>query len=619
MKRLAALAFALFCGAAAHAATPSCVPVSSSDTARHDTLTPFAGEDELRKLVNCLAENSRQDQGKVARRLFLKAVGDTWPTYISPEASATKKRSVGVDEGDIVKVHGRHLVILRDGQLFTVDIDKDRLQPVAAVNAFGPELNSLGRWYDEMLISGDTIAVIGYCGQCGGTEINLLNIDDEGRISYRATYHLRSQDYAQYESRLIGDKLVFYSRPWMDWLADDPYTALPALRHWHKDASPAEFKTILPATRIYHTDDFSENDYGITLHTLTVCDLAGPDMECQAKALMGSGSKAHYASASALYVWTIPNPDGRDKATTASLLYRIPFDGSAPTALKTIGGPIDRFSFHESADGYLNILVRTQWQNDALWKGKNIRSDTALLRISLPSLTDGRDSAPPAAYRALPRPDGNEVHNRFIGNYLLYGASHDGRQASATPHDLYVTRWDRPIPAQTFRLPQSIERIETQGSDAIVIGTQDHDLLFSSIRLGKRPDLASLYRRKNAVERNARPPYFCKTDNDDQELLGLPIGSISRAGCGPSPNGLAGILFLHSTHLKLAEVGTLSTYPGATKTRGRHASNGDWYGDARPLFLGKRIFALLGYELVEGRLVQGRIEEVGRVDFAAKN
>ena len=46
------------------------------------------------------------------------------------------------------------------------------------------------------------------------------------------------------------------------------------------------------------------------------------------------------------------------------------------------------------------------------------------------------------------------------------------------------------------------------------------------------------------------------------------------------------------------------------------ASCVDWYGNARPIFLGTRTFALMGYERVEGRLGDGRIREVGRLDFA---
>ena len=42
----------------------------------------------------------------------------------------------------------------------------------------------------------------------------------------------------------------------------------------------------------------------------------------------------------------------------------------------------------------------------------------------------------------------------------------------------------------------------------------------------------------------------------------------------------------------------------------------DWYGNARPIFLGPRVFALMGYELVEGQLRDGRIIERRRVDFS---
>ncbi len=46
------------------------------------------------------------------------------------------------------------------------------------------------------------------------------------------------------------------------------------------------------------------------------------------------------------------------------------------------------------------------------------------------------------------------------------------------------------------------------------------------------------------------------------------------------------------------------------------ASCFDRYGNARPIFAGNRIFALLGYELVEGRMTNGAIHEIDRVDFA---
>ena len=46
------------------------------------------------------------------------------------------------------------------------------------------------------------------------------------------------------------------------------------------------------------------------------------------------------------------------------------------------------------------------------------------------------------------------------------------------------------------------------------------------------------------------------------------------------------------------------------------ASCVDWYGNARPLFFQGRMFALLGYEIVEGEVAAGRIREKRRVSFA---
>ena len=45
----------------------------------------------------------------------------------------------------------------------------------------------------------------------------------------------------------------------------------------------------------------------------------------------------------------------------------------------------------------------------------------------------------------------------------------------------------------------------------------------------------------------------------------------------------------------------------------------DWYGNARPLFVRGRVIALLGYELVEGKLDKGRIHEMRRVSYAPQS
>ena len=158
--------------------------------------------------------------------------------------SVTNVQHAGVDEGDIVKVHGNHLVMLRRGRLFTVAIGSGALEPISSVDAFGPDIDPGGTWYDEMLVSDDTVVVIGYSYQRGGTEVGLFQIDPDGKLTYRSTYHLRSNDYyssRNYASRLIGNKLIFYTPLYFYPGAADVFASFPAVRKWHKGATNSEF------------------------------------------------------------------------------------------------------------------------------------------------------------------------------------------------------------------------------------------------------------------------------------------------------------------------------------------------------------------------------------------
>ncbi|MBP7660009.1 MAG: beta-propeller domain-containing protein, partial [Burkholderiaceae bacterium] len=132
----------------------------------------------------------------------------------SAAESITNVQTAGVDEGGIVKQAGDFLIILRRGRLFTVRVGGDNLLPAAMSDAYGPSVNPQGAWYDELLISGTTVVVVGYSYARGGTEIGLFELAADGTLAYRATYHLRSFDYyssRNYASRLIGRKLIFYS------------------------------------------------------------------------------------------------------------------------------------------------------------------------------------------------------------------------------------------------------------------------------------------------------------------------------------------------------------------------------------------------------------------------
>src|SRR4029077_18626395 len=240
------------------------------------TMQPFRSDRELANYLRELAKHQRRQQEdmKEVQSNIAGIAGESapQPTTVAKgraNESITNTQEAGVDEGGIVKLHGDHLVVLRRGRLFTVKIGDGALQPISSVDAFGPEINPSSTWYDEMLVSDDTIAVIGYSYERGGTEVGLFHIDDVGKLAYQSTYHLRSNDYyssRNYASRLIGNKLIFYTPEYL-WDYNDPVRQFPAVRRWHKGAKPDEFKSVVTATNVYRAETPVEETNGMALHT----------------------------------------------------------------------------------------------------------------------------------------------------------------------------------------------------------------------------------------------------------------------------------------------------------------------------------------------------------------
>jgi hypothetical protein len=334
-------------------------------------------------------------------------------------------------------VHGKHLVILRRGRLFTVNVDRHTLTPVSTIEAFGSNVEPSGAWYDEMLVSGNTVAVIGYSYRRGGTEVGLFNIDAQGQLSYRQTYHIKSNDYyssRNYASRLIGSKLVFYTPISIGYFDANPLAKLPSLRLWHPSASPTDFKTIGQPTRIYRTDEpLTLDDGGVVMHTVISCDLAQPELACQSSAALGAYGRVFYVSSQAVYVWTLSYRRNQSPTMPMSAaVFRLPLDGSAPSAIKTQGSPIDQFSFLEDGDGYLNVLVRANGMGDNMWRSEQKGGSLALMRLAISEFGDGQGKAPDSAYRNLPEPGFGSLQNRFVGEHLLYGVGSGWVRPSGT-------------------------------------------------------------------------------------------------------------------------------------------------------------------------------------------
>jgi hypothetical protein len=68
---------------------------------------------------------------------------------------------------------------------------------------------------------------------------------------------------------------------------------------------------------------------------------------------------------------------------------------------------------------------------------------------------------------------------------------------------------------------------------------------------------------------------------------------------------------------RLSSLGALTTGPKPVHHSYRcEVSCIDWYGNSRPIFIGARVFALSGTELVEGAVGDGAIADIGRVNLS---
>ena len=483
-----------------------------------------------------------------------------------------------------------------------------------------------------MLVSGDMVVVIGFNYARTGTEINRFSISADGRLTYRDTHHLRSDDYyssRNYASRLIGSRLIVYT-PLTYYYQDGGEIAesLPGLRRWTRGGPDAGFERLATPRRVYVADMLRRSRRANidTTHSVTSCELARADLDCRTTVVLGSESSNFYVAEDAVYVWAGESfrTDWRrnEDEDLRAMLYRIPLDGAAPQAVGVWGSPTDQFSFRADADA-LHVLVRNDEGGERRWRAETRDGDLALLRLPYRAFGSGAQMAPARYYRDLPGGDEfGELYNRFIGGHLLYSGN-DGWQSRDRqgPRHVYVVPL-RGVVLAALPTTLDVTRIDIMGGDAMVIGTDAQSaLVFQTIDLGTRPAMGSSYALPAAREgENRSHAYFYRPDTADGSsgVLGLPVArSIDHPNARFLGSG-SGIFFLNRQNRALSPAGQLNADDSRAVQDNCLASCTDWYGNARPIFYGNRIFALMGYELVEGRLEQGQIGEIRRLDFAPK-
>jgi hypothetical protein len=627
MPRLPRLAgLCLFLGAAGCASNARVDLDRVIREATREELVPFDSESELRSYAKNLADAQRRLHEQYAQPGL--ATPDAQPSpapepaamesSAEGEESVTNVQEAGVDEGGIVKTHGDHLVVLRRGRLFSIDLADEQRRPVSMVDVPPPGGGS-GTWYDEMLIHDGTIVVVGYSYDQGGTELDLFDIDGEGHISRRSTHYLRSNDYyssRNYASRLIGDQLVFYMPVMLFDMygGEEAQITLPAERR----SAKSNWHDISLATEVYRP--IQKTDAPV-LHTVVSCDLSQRKLGCSARGVIGPYGRNFYVSGNAVYVWVSGGHSLDDPSESIdqskAVVYRLPLDGSTPGALRVFGVPTDQFSFKEQDDN-LHVLVRAEGGGEWMWSPEAVSGDVALLSVPIEGIGTNVGTVRAAAYTKLPRPgEGYAFQNRFVGDYVLYGSGESwGTPERKSAGSLFAHPFKSGGSTAAIALEHGVDRIEALGGDAMIVGSDGENLHFTSVALGGAPKRASHFVQQAASQGELRSHgFFFKPSGTQDGVLGLPVRGQGAAGAEHLVNGSASVLFLQVDDLALTQIGGLAAKSAESEDDQCIASCVDWYGNARPLFYRGRVFALLGYELVEGRIDDGRIREIGRTHF----
>lgn len=574
----------------------------------------------------------------------VEAVAVTGSRISSPAASITNVQMRGVDEGDIVKQFRHFLVVLQDGRLFSVDTRPEGRPGLAVVDRANVyRASTEDTWYDEMLIHADRIVVIGYSYDKAAAEFSVFTIDGRGRFAREATYYISADDYYSgnnYATRLVDDRLIIRTSLELRDLDLEKPIRWPRIRRWQREG--AGDTGLSTGVRFYDVRDIYrpvQPTLEPALQTVSVCPLgktgAGDELACRTTAFIAPAS-IYFVSRDHAYLWAAPGYDDRERSKTApacmpegaaafengvpGAVFQVPLNGGALRFMPVRGDTSDQFSL-DVGERELRALV--------VWNGL-CDDDPPLavkyFRTPLTAFSANPTSARSSDYIGLPSPDAPILENRFTDTALVYGGrktwssrppDKDETQASAR---VVAVPIDAPEKAVVLAVPHNVIRVESIGKAAVLTGYKDDaGLSISLIDLQGAARLSSTVTLAQRYESEGRShAYNAAIEPDGSGIMGVPtVKPVEGSYRWVWRSDASDVSFL-----SLARQGELR--PLGELTARKDARHGgykcevscvDWYGNTRPIFTGGRVFALAATELVEGRVRDGRIEEIGRINL----
>lgn len=562
----------------------------------------------------------------------LEEIAVTGMKAAAPKTSITNNQDSDVDEGDIVKLAGKFLIALQDGRLFSVDSSR-ALRLVDRINLYqdGDEA-----WYDELLVFGKQLVVTGFSYRDSSTIITVLSVDELGTFTLEGRYQLESNDYYSahnYASRLVHGQLLIYTPLYMPSSINEPLR-IPRIRRWTPQSGYTEWQPLFRVTDIYTP---IQPTFDPQIHTISICPLTTVGtLECNSRAVIGPYRHEMYVSGSNAYLWIVSDnsdwaydqahwdecPDVASSLhlpQVGAVAYQFPLNKAQVLAALGEGAPADQFAFEES-HGHLHALTRR------IPIGCYSYKEAAMQFASIPLNRFASSTGYFYAPESIRVPNVNErfIEERYTATHLLYGTPQGSYQAywyGDEPYkhgELIAVPLNAPENATTLSFSHSMERVETFGSNAVVFGYQaNYKMAVSTVDLQRWPRVADTKEFGDVVESEGRSHAFNYISSDDNSgTFGLPTIVSRRTEKNSSydrqePSDIQ--FFTANRWLRITPLGFLGGIPENNDGYHCEVSCVDWYGNARPLFLDGRIFALTGTELIEGALQNNVIVETGRL------
>jgi hypothetical protein len=569
--------------------------------------------------------------------------------------SITNNQTANVDEGDIVKRIGDYLLVLQDGRIFAANFRTMQLTDRIDVYRQDEDGDPIGAdWYDEMLVQGDHILITAYSYYEDASEISVFRLDQSsGRIERQGVFLISSEDYYDidnYATRVVGDKLVIYT----------PYSPedlvnrrnRPTVRRW----SAADDFDARAGDAILDPEDIYRPVFGTfdpTVHTISICDLGALDnneLDCESTAFIAGDHAEMFVSPDNIFLsttavsWRDDNTWSVCRARKAGVqagdgpppgaVFRIPLHGrQEPDLLSVRGVVFDQFSMDQQGSRFRMV---TSWPEftcgENWWDSGSNQGPIELVDTTIGTFTTSYRKAPDRRFTPLPEVAEGAFENRFIGEWLLYGSrSRWGRPPD--PEDgevlsgLEVVAVPLGSPERSTRIPlqHEITRIEAIAGDALLTGYRDDlGLRLSFVDLDRSASVAGTAYLEGRYESEGRSHAFNSIIYPEGEgLMGLPtVRAEEDSGRRWWRSDESSISFLRFTNEgRLIDLSDVPPGENAGKEAEGYrceVSCVDWYGNSRPIFIDRGVYALMGTELVEGRAMPDRVEVMRRLDLTAK-